>query len=248
MKVWNFFIPKNQLKFPTAKIKDGDFHHLQNVLRLIVGDKVSIVTTKQKFKGVIKEINKKEAIVELFELDEENKPLVNIHLIQGLPKAKKMDLIIEKGTEIGINEFHPIAMERSMKFSGGKELVKLERWKRIAQSSAKQSGSYRVPIIHPTSTENDIFRSIKKSKNVLIVPYENEKKTSLFTIFSNIDFKKIDNVWIIIGPEGGMTHSEINRFQKNGFIPVTLGKQILRTETAGFFTAGLTQYLIEYLY
>ncbi|GAA0763623.1 RsmE family RNA methyltransferase [Clostridium sartagoforme] len=239
-----FFTPKENFIENKAKILGDDVKHLYKVLRLNEGDKIVLNNCDgEEFTGVISIITKQEVIVDIIEkLQVNNESNVKIYLFQGLPKAQKMDLIVQKGTELGITEFIPTLTDRvDIKLKG--DFKKLDRLNRIALEAAKQSKRSLIPnVVDPMSFDDAINKM--KSLDIVIVPYENAENFGIKTLFSNtdIDKSKIKTVGILVGPEGGFELDEINKLQENGAYIVTLGSRILRTETAGFVATSLVQY------
>lgn len=239
-----FFTPKENFIENTAKILGDDVKHLYKVLRLNEGDKIVLNNCDgDEFLAEIRTITKQEVIVDIEEkLEINNESEVKIYLFQGLPKAQKMDLIVQKGTELGITEFIPTLTERvDIKLKG--EFKKLDRLNRIALEAAKQSKRTIIPkVSEPVSFEDALKRM--ESLDLVIVPYENAENFGIKTLFNdeNIDTSKIKKVGILVGPEGGFELNEISRLKENGAYIVTLGSRILRTETAGFVATSLVQY------
>lgn len=239
-----FFTPKENFIENKAKILGDDVKHLYKVLRLSEGDKIVLNNCDgEEFTGIISTITKQEVIIEIIEkLQINNESNVKIYLFQGLPKAQKMDLIVQKGTELGITEFIPTLTDRvDIKLKG--DFKKLDRLNRIALEAAKQSKRSLIPnVVDPISFDDAINKM--KSLDIVIVPYENAENFGIKTLFSNtdIDKSKIKTVGILVGPEGGFELNEINKLKENGAYIVTLGSRILRTETAGFVATSLVQY------
>lgn len=239
-----FFTPKENFMNSEAKILGDDIKHLYKVLRLNEGDKVVLNNCEgEEFLSIIKSISKQEVILDIEEkLLINNESKVKIYLFQGLPKAQKMDLIVQKGTELGITEFIPIITERvDIKLKG--DFKKLDRLNRIALEAAKQSKRTIVPKVVEPITLQEAFERMK-SMDLIIVPYENAEDFGVRSLFKVLAEKKesINTVGIVIGPEGGFEEEEINKLKDNGAYIVTLGKRILRTETAGFVAASLINY------
>lgn len=239
-----FFTPKENFIENTAKILGDDVKHLYKVLRLNEGDKIVLNNCDgDEFLAEIRTITKQEVIVDIEEkLEINNESEVKIYLFQGLPKAQKMDLIVQKGTELGITEFIPTLTERvDIKLKG--EFKKLDRLNRIALEAAKQSKRTIIPKVSEPISFEDALRRME-SLDLVIVPYENAENFGIKTLFNdeNIDTSKIKKVGILVGPEGGFELNEISRLKENGAYIVTLGSRILRTETAGFVATSLVQY------
>lgn len=239
-----FFTPKENFIDKQAKILGDDVKHLYKVLRLNEGDKIVLNNCDgEEFLANIRTITKQEVIVDIEEkLEINNESEVKIYLFQGLPKAQKMDLIVQKGTELGITEFIPTLTERvDIKLKG--EFKKLDRLNRIALEAAKQSKRTIIPTVSEPISFEDALANMK-ALDLVIVPYENAENFGIKTLFNdeNIDTSKIKTVGILVGPEGGFELSEINKLKENGAYIVTLGSRILRTETAGFVATSLVQY------
>lgn len=239
-----FFTPKENFIEGTAKILGDDVKHLYKVLRLNEGDIIVLNNCDgEEFLAKINSISKQEVIVDIQEkLEINNESEVEIYLFQGLPKAQKMDLIVQKGTELGISKFIPTLTERvDIKLKG--DFKKLDRLNRIALEAAKQSKRTIIPkVSDPIDFEEAL--SEMKSLDLVIVPYENAENFGIKTLFKDegIDTSKIKTVGILVGPEGGFELNEINSLKENGAYIVTLGSRILRTETAGFVATSLVQY------
>jgi 16S rRNA (uracil1498-N3)-methyltransferase len=239
-----FFTPKENFIDKQAKILGDDVKHLYKVLRLNEGDKIVLNNCDgEEFLANIRTITKQEVIVDIEEkLEINNESEVKIYLFQGLPKSQKMDLIVQKGTELGISEFIPTLTERvDIKLKG--EFKKLDRLNRIALEAAKQSKRTIIPTVSEPISFEDALTNMK-ALDLVIVPYENAENFGIKTLFNdgNIDTTKIKTVGILVGPEGGFELSEINKLKENGAYIVTLGSRILRTETAGFVATSLVQY------
>ena len=239
-----FFTPKENFIDKQAKILGDDVKHLYKVLRLNEGDKIVLNNCNgEEFLANIRTITKQEVIVDIEEkLEINNESEVKIYLFQGLPKAQKMDLIVQKGTELGVTKFIPTLTERvDIKLKG--EFKKLDRLNRIALEAAKQSKRTVIPTVSEPISFEDALTNMK-ALDLVIVPYENAENFGIKTLFNdeNIDISKIKTVGILVGPEGGFELSEINKLKENGAYIVTLGSRILRTETAGFVATSLVQY------
>ena len=239
-----FFTPKENFMDNKAKILGDDVKHLYKVLRLSEGDRIILNNCEgDEFSAIINSITKQEVILDIEEkLEINNESAIKVYLFQGLPKAQKMDLIVQKGTELGITEFIPTLTERvDIKLKG--DFKKLDRLNRIALEAAKQSKRTVVPkVLEPIEFEDALNKM--KDLDLVIVPYENAENFGIKTLINSgkIDISKIKTIGILIGPEGGFEESEINKLKDNGAYIVTLGSRILRTETAGFVATSLVQY------
>ncbi|MBL4935174.1 16S rRNA (uracil(1498)-N(3))-methyltransferase [Clostridium sp. YIM B02515] len=237
-----FFVQREFITEDTAIIEGDDVKHIYKVLRLETGDKVSINDCQgNEYLGDINEINKKQVIVNLLEkLPINNESPVNIHLYQGLPKSTKMDLIVQKATELGVKEVTPVVTERVVVKSELSEFKKVDRWNRIALEACKQSKRSLLPVIN-TPIEFDELVNNLNNMDLIVVPYENEDGYGIKNIVSDLN-KNIKNIAVVIGPEGGFEDREIEILRSINAHIVTLGPRILRTETAGFVCVAMLMY------
>jgi len=243
-----FFIESNQINNNTIKIKGEDVNHIANVLRKQIGDELNICnsTTSDNFLCKIIEINKESIICDIIERIEnksDNSP--NITIFQGLPKADKMELIIQKCTELGVNEFVPLQMERCVvKLDSKNEAKKIERWQKIAETAAKQCGRNNIPKVENLINIKKLCNLLDKY-DIVLVAYEQEKENTLKIKLKDIKDKKNINIAVVIGPEGGIEASEIEELKDSGAEIITLGERILRTETVGIAMASIIMYELE---
>lgn len=237
-----FFTPIELFTEGYATIIGDDVKHIYRVLRLDEGEKV-IVNNEQgeEFLGNIEEINKKEVRIKLLEkLDVNNESSINIYLFQGIPKAAKMDLIVQKATELGVKEIIPTITSRvDVRIDG--EYKKLDRLQRIALEACKQSKRTIIPKVKDLIELNKAEK-VLKSMDLIVVPYENAQGFGVKKMIEDIDKNSVKNIAIVIGPEGGFEESEIEYLKSLEAHIVTLGPRILRTETAGFVCTSLLQY------
>ena len=242
-----FFTEPHNISETEGRILGDDVKHIYKVLRLSEGEEVVLNNCEGiEYLGEIESISKSEVIVKINKkLDINNESKVKVHLFQGLPKGQKMDLIVQKGTELGVSEFIPTITGRvDVKLKG--EFKKLDRLNRIALEACKQSKRSIIPQVKEVSDFNEAINELKKM-DLIIVPYENAEDFGIKTLVrklerDNVDLDTINNVGILIGPEGGFEESEIDTLKEQGAYIVTLGNRILRTETAGFTATALIQY------
>lgn len=238
-----FFVPKENIVDNVAIIDGEDVKHIYRVLRLKVSDKVSINNSDGKeYIGEITLIDKKQVIINLLqESPINNESPIEVYLFQGLPKSTKMDLIVQKNTELGVKEVTPVITERVVVKTELKDFKKVDRWNRIALEASKQSKRSLVPQINaPIDFES--FLEQLKHMDLVVVPYENEEGYGIKKTVQNIGKKHIVKVAIVIGPEGGFEDYEILKLKEIGAEIITLGPRILRTETAGFTCLSLIMY------
>lgn len=238
-----FFVSKNNIVENTAIIEGDDVKHIYKVLRLEVGDSVSINNCDgEEFLGRIEDINKKQVIVKCTEkLALNNESPVEIYLFQGLPKSSKMDLIVQKATELGVKEVTPVITERVVVKSELGEFKKVDRWNRIVLEACKQSKRSLIPKVN-IPLEFEQLLDLLKNMDLIVVPYENAEGQGIKNMVNYVNKSRIKKIAVIIGPEGGFEQEEINRLKELGAYIVTLGPRIFRTETAGLVCVSLIMY------
>ncbi len=230
--MYNFFIDKTDVNNGKAIIKGKDHNHIKNVLRMKVGEEFLVSYEKTSSLAQISQITDEIIVCDIVSENYANTELpVNIHLFQGLPKSDKLELIIQKAVELGVSTITPVEMSRSIvKIEDKKKKSKLERFQAISESAAKQSKRTIIPEILDIIPYKLALERAFNYEHVL-VPYENEKGM----IETNNAFKSIksgDNIAVFIGPEGGFSDEEIALAKEKGAKIISLGKRILRTETA----------------
>ena len=234
-----FFIPKPYKK--EMQITGRDAHHIIDVLRMAPGDRLQVVADDGvSFVGEVTAVNSNSVTVTAREiLRETHEPDVRISLLQGLAKGEKMEFIIQKAVEIGVTDIFPVAMEHSVVvLDSSKAEKKVERWQKIAEAAAKQSKRDSIPVVHEVMTLDQILQ--KGKWDLLLVAYESENQVSLKEALQA--HKEAKTVGVIIGPEGGLSNEEVEAARKQGGIAVSLGRRILRTETAGLVAATAILY------
>ncbi|HHZ02010.1 MAG TPA: 16S rRNA (uracil(1498)-N(3))-methyltransferase [Tissierellia bacterium] len=240
--MFRYFCADDQVKNNKVTVEGGDARHLKTILRAQPGDILSIVTESKEYRAEIEEIREENIVCSLLEeIMSNNESKINITLCQGIPKQTKMETIIQQNVEIGVKRFIPLITERTVvKIKDkDKEEKKLLRWQKIAKESAKQSKRNIVPTVEPIMTVNQLIEKIKLEENVsVLVPYELEDMKPLKEALK----EPKENYYLVIGPEGGFDLKEIEMFKEIGAHIVTLGKRILRTETAGVVTSAIVMY------
>ena len=251
--MYHFFVEPFQIGEKYISITGQDVNHIKNVIRLKVGDEISIsngVDCKD-YRCGIKEITDDEVICELRFIKEDGVELpAKVYLFQGLPKGDKMELIIQKLVELGVYEIIPVAMKRCVvKLDDKKAKSKIARWQGIAEAAAKQSKRAVVPEIKNVMSYKEALK-YASGMNIKLVPYEMEETLEASSgmkgtkaIIESIEPNQ--SVAVFIGPEGGFDEQEINEAIEYGMKPITLGKRILRTETAGMTVMAWIMYQME---
>ncbi|OGC04683.1 hypothetical protein A2276_01745 [candidate division WOR-1 bacterium RIFOXYA12_FULL_43_27] len=228
-----FFIAPSQINNNIAEITGSDARQIQKVLRSKIGDKLIVCDgTEKAYDAEISAINKGTVSLKILrELNEETESTAKITLAQCLPKGSKMDFIIQKSVELGVFDIIPIISERSIPKISDKSEKKQERWQKIAKEAAEQSGRLIIPQVHPIQSFDDLLKSSNKY-DLKMIPWELEKENRLRAKLQMVGTGRDLSLLIIVGPEGGFSQNEIKSAKSAGFIPITLGKRILRTETA----------------
>lgn len=246
--MYKFFVNQEQIAENEVTIIEQDVNHIKNVLRLTIGDNVCICNkeTSKSFICKIVSFDNSEVKCEVSEeILETTEPNTYIHIFQGLPKADKMEWIIEKCTEIGAKEITPVVMKRTIvKLDEKDKVKKIDRWRKIAEVAAKQSQRDCIVNVNSVINFQNVFEKTKEY-DIVLVAYENETDNTLKNALSHLEREKNNKIAVIIGPEGGIDEQEIELCKKNGGILVTLGKRILRTETAPLVIASNILYELE---
>jgi 16S rRNA (uracil1498-N3)-methyltransferase len=240
--MYNFFVNSNDIYDYVARISGDDYNHIKNVLRMKIGAKI-LINDKEKNKTYltkIQEVGTKEIFCKIIDRIPSNEMIVKVSLFQGIPKADKMEYIIQKSVELGVNEIVPTEMKNCVAKINNEE-NKLIRWNKISETAAKQSKRSIIPKIENKISFNTLLDRVKKF-DLAIVAYENEKHISLRDVLNK--HQNINNIAIIVGPEGGIDKNELNLLENAGVKTASLGKRILRTETAPI--AMLSMILYEY--
>lgn len=241
-----FFVKENQINNDKIHILGEDVSHIANVLRMKKEDEVQICNQETGENYITKIISfskdeiECEIVKKIIETVESN---VDITLFQGIPKFDKMELIIQKNTEVGVKKIVPVLMERTVvKLDEKTANKKIERWQKIAEVAAKQSMRDIIPEIENIIKLQDIT---KQDYDEVLVAYENEEKNMLKQELKKLQGKDRYKIAIVIGPEGGISEKEIEILKNMGASFVSLGKRILRTETAGIVMSGNIMYELE---
>lgn len=241
-----FFVKTNQISNNKIQILGEDVKHITQVLRVKKGEKLNIcnVDNGTDYLAEIEEINKQEVLCNIIEqIENSSESKVQITIFQGLPKADKMEYIIQKNTELGVKKFTPVIMKRCVVKLEPKDInKKIQRWQKIAEAAAKQSGRNIIPIVEKPITVEELSKKVNEF-DVLILAYENEKNNTLKAELKNINIKNL-KIGVIIGPEGGLDINEVNILVESGAKAVSLGKRILRTETASIMI--ISNIIYEY--
>ena len=244
--MYQFFVEPEQIGPEWATITGPDVNHIRNVLRMKPGEAVRISDGKGScYDGTVDTLQSAEIIVRLTGEKMESTELpVEVVLFQELPKSDKMEWIIQKNTELGVGAIVPVATSRAVvKLDEKKADSKVKRWNGIAEAAAKQSKRTLIPEVRSVlSFKQALLESA--TFDVKLMPYENAEGMA-FTRKCIGEIRPGAKVAVFIGPEGGFSEEEVKGASEMGFLPITLGRRILRTETAGMSVLSMISYALE---
>lgn len=244
----HFFVNPEQVEDGLIRITGSDVNHIKNVLRIRQGEEILVSDgTGRDYLCQAEEIAGQEVTVRILETEEEGRELLSrIWLFQGLPKSDKMEFIIQKAVELGAAGIVPVTTRNTVvKLDPKKEEAKVKRWQAIAESAAKQSKRSLVPRVSGIMTLKEAFDYVESQGfSVRLIPYEHEAgmdgtKTELDAAGPGQD------IAVFIGPEGGFDEREIELALSKGVRPISLGRRILRTETAGLALLSVLMMRLE---
>jgi len=233
-----FFVPEGEINENCVIIKGEDENHIKNVLRFLPGHPIYLCDGNGfDYEGIISGFSKEGVLIDIKSKKESlSEPKIRVSLFQGLPKGEKMESIVQKCVELGVYEIILVSMHRSVsKLKTDKEEAKLSRYMKLSYSAAKQSGRGMIPKVRVLSYGEAL--KYAKGLDLALIAYENEEETSLKDALKGFSGSSIG---VFIGPEGGFEDFEIELAR--GFKTVSLGKRILRTETAGPAVLAVINY------
>ncbi|RPF55584.1 16S rRNA (uracil(1498)-N(3))-methyltransferase [Aquisalibacillus elongatus] len=244
-----YFIPGDQWLDEQVVIRDDDYHHIANVMRM--KEETSIIGCKpngQAYLLTIDQITKGQVDCKIVkELNENNELPIHITLAQGIPKGDKLDYVVQKSTELGISTFIPLQMERTIvKWDHKKEQKKLDRLYKIAKEASEQSHRSLIPDIKPIQPVESLFKQ-RTFDHVLVASEFLAKGQDQQQSFKEAinQVHDGDHILLIVGPEGGFTESEIQFLEQNDARSIRLGSRILRTETAPLYALSALSFYFE---
>lgn len=245
--MYQFFVEAAQIYDKTVIITGSDVNHIKNVLRMKVGEEIAVsngVDGKEYRCGILQFFEDRIECELRFVKEDGVELPARVHLYQGLPKADKMELIIQKAVELGVYEIIPVETKRCVvKLDDKKAKQKVQRWQAIAEAAAKQSKRAVIPKV---AEPMPFALAIKQAAamDVKLIPYElAEGMPKTKELIAGV--KPGQDVAVFIGPEGGFEEAEVAAALAQGIEPITLGKRILRTETAGFTVMAWLMYQLE---
>ena len=238
-----FFVPRRNLRDNRGLIDGQELVHLRKVLRLGPGDPITLFDDSGwEHEAVIRALGAQQGELEILRsYQPERESPVQITLAVALTKGEKMDFIVEKATELGVQTIIPFVSSYSIPRLDESKIVKRgERWRKIALSAAKQCGRTRMPEISPVFEYRKLLDDAP-ARTLKLICWEKEQQRSLYQVHEQR--RDVEAVLIVIGPEGGFTAEEAQMAQRQGFEPVELGRRILRAETAAVTAIALVQFL-----
>lgn len=241
-----FYIEPRSIKEKKVNIRGAEARHIKTVLRLGKGDMINIFDgTGREYAVLIENVSPARVegrIIEDRSIEVES--LVDVTLFQGLPKSGKMDLIIQKCTELGVHRIVPVLTSRTIPEIDPKKMkTRKLRWERIAREAARQSGRTRIPEIGDVISFSDVFG---EEADLKLIFWEGEREAQLKDVLGRCRVAAYPcRVGLFVGPEGGFGREEIGQARYKGAIPVSLGPRILRTETAGMIATAIIMYEFE---
>lgn len=242
----HFFVTPDQVEKPYIYIEGSDVNHMKNVLRMRAGEKLEISDgDNRKYVCQVCDYVEGRAQLEILEERELDTELPSqIWLFQGLPKSDKMELIVQKAVELGVYQVIPVAMKRSVvRLDDKKAAKKADRWNSIAESAAKQAGRSRIPEVTMPLSYKEALK-MAEELDVTLLPYELAGGMEVTREVIR-QIKSGQSVGIFIGPEGGFEPEEVDAAVSMGAKVITLGRRILRTETAGLATLAVLMFELE---
>ena len=242
--MYNFFVDVTDKKEDRYYITGGDYNHISNVLRMKIGDTFLVSCDGKSDLCRLELLEAETAVAQIIECDVQDTNLpIDIYLFQGLPKSDKMEFIIQKAVELGVHTIIPVEMENCVvKLDDKKKKSKQSRWQAIAESAAKQSKRNQVPTVQEVLTYKQALEKASEL-DIFMIPYENEKGM-IATREALSKIKGGMSVGLLIGPEGGFSEKEAQSASGIGTL-ISLGKRILRTETAAVTAMAMCMLYTE---
>ena len=241
-----FFVTPDQVGEDKIRIQGSDVNHMKNVLRMRPGEEVMVSDgNNRQYRCRVEDYPEGEAVLAILEAGLVDTELPSrIYLFQGLPKQEKMELIVQKAVELGVCQVIPVQTRRCVvKLDAKKAAKKVQRWQQIAESAAKQAGRGYIPAVSEVMSFQEAL-AFSETLDIRLIPYElADGMEGTRKILDGI--RPGQSVGIFIGPEGGFEKEEVSRAVEAGALPITLGKRILRTETAGIAVLSILMYRLE---
>lgn len=241
-----FFVSEEQVGREFITITGQDVNHIRNVLRMKPGEKIRVSSKDgSSYFCEIAEVGDSFVQADILQEEAESTELpAKIYLFQGIPKGDRMETVIEKAVELGVYEIIPVAMQYCVvRLDAKKAAAKQKKWQALAETAAKQSKRSRIPKVHPVMTYKEAAAYAKEHAALCLLPYENAKGMAS-TKEALLHAAQADSISIFIGPEGGFSPEEIALSQDDMQL-ISLGRRILRTDTAGITMMAMLMLTLE---
>jgi 16S rRNA (uracil1498-N3)-methyltransferase len=234
-----FFVPPENLQLDPVPLTEEIVHHLGAVLRLQVGEEIILLDGQGRLcRCRLDFLDRRAGTARVLECRQETESALPVRLLQGLPKGDKMDLVLQKGTELGLAAFTPVLAERSIPaLSADRGEKRRQRWERIIREAAQQSRRAHLPRLGAVLPLTAALQECDEELRLLLWEEESRPLAAVLPAAAPRD------VAVMVGPEGGFSAAEVAVARRAGFVPVSLGPRILRSETAGLAMAAVLQYL-----
>ncbi|HUK56014.1 MAG TPA: 16S rRNA (uracil(1498)-N(3))-methyltransferase [Nitrospiria bacterium] len=247
-----FFIQSRSLHENQISLTGDLAHHLRDVLRCRPGEVVNLVDEKQtRYRAALSQVTKKQIIAKILQKEAASaRPTVSVTLAQAVLKGDKMDWVVQKATELGVNAILPVVSERTIaRPRAERKFRQRDRWQKIAKEASQQCGRLDIPPVRPMVSLDELFKN-PPDVSLNLLPWEQEQNQSLKAALTAFfpcgpSGRAGDSILVLIGPEGGFTSPEIEEARKTGWVSVSLGPRILRAETAGLAVLAILQYELE---
>ena len=242
-----FFLPPDSFTKSSINLPADTARQISRVLRLDIGDEIIVLDNKRyEYLCEIETLNKDSATAKIISQTKNlNEPRVNITMALSLTQRDKFEWMLQKCTELGAAAFIPVQTSRTLIQDMQKIHNKLPRWRKIVQEAAEQSARGLVPDIHDPITLQNLITTIDKKNTLPMIPWEDEEDKSIKDIFEQEKNALFENILILIGPEGGFSIEEVQKAENGGFRSITLGRRILRMETAAVAALAQTLFIYE---
>lgn len=239
-----FYVPSDFIVKDVIHIRGREAHHARDVMRLKVGDEIIVFDgTGKEYVGMVDVIGKDDVTAKINKTIRKQVDIFRLALAQAIPKLNKMDFIVEKATELGVERIIPIITKRTIvQIDAAKARPKIDRWKKLAIEASKQSGRVTIPEINEIESFEDSLTHTKDYE-LAIIPCLREGPEKSKDILKN---KAIKSAILYIGPEGDFTEDEISAAKAKGAKPVSLGKEVLRSETAAIAALSILNYELRW--
>ncbi len=222
------------------RLEGPRFHHLIRVLRVRAGERLEIFDGRGTvFAAEVVDVGDALATLTLWAGTPQPAPR-QISIIQALPKAEKLEWVLQKATELGASAFAPVFCERCVVKPSGREDAKVQRWQRIVEEAARQCGRADVPVVH---APQQLIEAVKAARGALVLVLDEEEEALPLSAAVAQALSDAQPLALVIGPEGGLSRAEVAALQQLGAVPVTLGRRVLRTETAALAALAVLLFL-----